>query len=175
MLGGEVIYERAIILAFTSASVCMDLKNEKISNMWILFGWCTGLIYQIFLKGPGRIPYFLYGSAMPVMFLFILFSARMLGAGDIKLLSVIGGLMGPFTVFKCILYSFLCGAVLSAAILIFCGGLKNRFQYFFSYFQQCFQLKKRIPYRLEGRNRPEHLHFSVAILMGVLLWIGGIY
>lgn len=153
----------------------MDLKDEKIPNNWILTGWTAGILFQLFLNGVIKIPYFLSGALLPIVMLFPLFTVRMLGAGDIKLLSVLGVFMGPVKIFICILYSFLCGAVLSFAFLIFCHSLFDRMQYFITYFQRFIHLKQRIPYRLPGKKRPEHLHFSVAVLMGVLLWIGGFY
>lgn len=172
-MGGDV-HGKTLMLAYISVAVCLDLKSEKIPNSWILIGWFMGFIFQ-FQQGLNHIPVFLSGAFIPALLLFLLFASRMLGAGDIKLFSVLGGLMGPAIVLQCILYSFLCGAILSVAILIFCGDLIIRLQYFLNYFQRCLQLKQILPYRLDGSNRMEHLHFSVAILMGSLLWIGGIY
>jgi len=98
----------------------------------------------------------------------------MIGAGDIKLLSVLGGIMGVPDILICMIWSVIFGAVLSAAILIICGDLSRRLTYFTNYFKLYFRTGKRIPYRREG-SRPEHIHFSVPVLMGVLLWIGGFY
>lgn len=172
-LGGDA-HGKILILAYITVAVCLDLKSEMIPNSWIFIGWSIGFIFQL-QQGAKHISSFLLGASLPVLLLFLLFATRMLGAGDIKLFSVLGGLMGPLAVFKCILYSFLCGAILSVAILIFCGDLIIRLQYFLNYLQCYLKYKQRIPYRLNGKNRLEHLHFSVAILMGALLWIGGIY
>lgn len=153
----------------------MDLKDEKIPNSWILTGWLTGFIWQMYLNPKTGIFFFLTGGIIPIMLLFLLFYLHMMGAGDIKLLSVLGGFMGPATILFCIFYSFVCSAILSLTILCICNNFKERFQYFIIYIHQCFQLKQRIPYRLPGKKRQEHLHFSVAVLMGILLWIGGFY
>lgn len=166
---------KLIILSFTVGSMCFDLAEERIPNSWMTAGWITGFILQVYLKGRLGIPAFLTGGLLPVFLLFLLFYLRMMGAGDIKLLSVLGGLMGPEAILFCIFYSFICSAILSFAILYICDNFKERFQYFITYIHQCFQSKQRIPYRLLGKKRQEHLHFSVAVLMGVLLWIGGIY
>ena len=58
------------------------------------------------------------GLLVPILILGILFIFRMLGAGDIKLLSVIGSMIGPTKILNCISYSFLIGAVISAALMI---------------------------------------------------------
>ena len=59
------------------------------------------------------------GLLVPILILGILFIFRMLGAGDIKLLSVIGSMIGPTKILNCISYSFLIGAVISAALIDF--------------------------------------------------------
>ncbi|QOV19495.1 prepilin peptidase [Blautia liquoris] len=153
----------------------MDFKSEKISNTWILAGWCIGLIFQIKTGGITQVLTFICGALLPVALLFLLFLMRMLGAGDIKLLSVLGGYMGPGGIFTCTLCSFVCGAVISLFILIYHHIFFRRLLYFFNYFNRCITKKKRISYRCPGRRRPEHIHFSAAILISILLWIGGIY
>lgn len=170
-----IFFGKVIILLFTTTAVYMDLAEEQIPNYWIIAGWMTGFVLQVYLSGCSGIFVFLTGGSVPIFLLFLLFYFRMMGAGDIKLLSVLGGLMGPEAILFCIFYSFICSAILSFAILYICDNFKERFQYFITYIHQCFQSKQRIPYRLPGKKRQEHLHFSVAVLMGVLLWIGGIY
>lgn len=153
----------------------MDLQTEKISNIWIVAGWCIGLIFRTASGGIGQSLSFAAGALLPVILLFLLFMAHMLGAGDIKLLSVLGGFMGPVQIFTCTIYSFICGAVISFLVLIYYHIFLERLQYFFNYFKRCISQKKRISYRCPGKKRPEHIHFSVAVLLGILLWIGGIY
>lgn len=47
------------------------------------------------------------------------FIFHMIGAGDIKLLCALGGIMGPRTVMECIVYSLLAGAGISLAIYFY--------------------------------------------------------
>lgn len=153
----------------------MDLKEERISNIWICIGWLFGFFLSLYQKPRAGILSFFAGGLIPLFLLGILFFLRMLGAGDIKLLSVLGTLMGPESIFPCLFWTFLFGGLLSTAILFTCGNVKERFHYFFTYIQQSIQNKQRIPYRMNGARRLEHFHFSVAILMSTLLWAGGIY
>lgn len=161
-----------LLIAFGAA--CMDLCEERVDNRLILAGWLLGLGYQlgaIQLKG---VPVFLEGALLPVALLLVLFFFRMLGPGDIKLLSVLGGIMGGKDILFCLLYTFLFGAVLALAFLITCGDLLQRFHYFSSYFAAFLQTKKRVPYYVTG-SRPENLHFTVPVLMSVMLYAGGFY
>ncbi len=163
-----------ILVVFTTAAVCMDLDREKIDNRWILLGWISGLVYQIQKSGLVGMGMFFSGAMIPVLLLYVLFRLRMIGAGDIKLLSVVGGFMGPRSSLICLGLSLVFGAIISLAILILCGNFKSRLRYFTEYFIQFSTTKKSIPYMVKG-SRMEHIHFSVPVLMSVLMYVGGLY
>ena len=162
----------ALIVALGSAE--MDLRSQKISNGWLLTAMLLGFLYQCFDPGGKGPSEFAAGSITPVLLLGGLFYFRMLGAGDIKLLSALGGIMGDKAIRSCVLWSVIFGAVISVMILCVCGCWLQRLLYFTDYIKRYLTTKTRKPYRLKGQ-RQEHFHFSVPVLMGVLLWIGGFY
>lgn len=166
--------QSCLALMIVTVAVCMDLMREKVENSWILLSWVLGLGYQIGAEGGRGIISFFISAALPLLLLYILFRFRMMGAGDIKLLSAVGGFMGVTAVCWCIFFSFLFGAVLSAAILMTCGDVSRRLRYFSRYFQHYFQTGRIVPYRKSGR-RMEHIHFSVPVFLSVLLYAGGVY
>lgn len=161
----------ALILAL--GAVEMDLRSRRIANAWLAAGWAVGFWIQLSPGGRGAAA-FAAGSLLPLALLAVLFWFRMLGAGDIKLLSALGGLMGASAVLQCIFWSFLFGAVFSIGILSACGSWSQRLSYFFHYIKEYLTTKTRVPYR-KGNEGAECLHFSVPVLMGTLLWIGGFY
>ena len=163
-----------ILIVFATVAVCMDLKREKIDNRWIAVGWVLGFTYQLVQRGLPGVGIFLAGAAVPILLLYLLFYFRMIGAGDVKLLSVLGGFMGPVSVAVCAGISLVFGAVLSLGVLILCGNLVPRLRYFTGYFIQLMTTKKVAPYMVRGR-RMENIHFSVPVLMGILLFAGGYY
>lgn len=163
-----------ILMVLATVAACMDLVSERIDNRLILFGWVLGLGYQIGHLGSAGIPVFLVGALAPVLLLYLLFYFRMLGAGDIKLFSVLGGFMGPAAILKCVAVSFILGAVLSVGFVLVCGNLMSRLWYFANYLNRVFTTKKVIPYYLPGK-RMENIHFSIPILMGVMIYTGGFY
>lgn len=163
-----------ILLLIATTAACMDVARDKIDNFWIFSCWALGLGYQIGHRGLPGLGYFFLGAILPILLLYLLFLFRMLGAGDIKLLSVLGGFMGPAAVLKCVGFSFLLGAVLAAAFIVLCGNLISRLWYFANYIQKVFATKKLIPYYRPGK-RMENMHFSIPILMGVMLYAGGFY
>lgn len=80
-------------VVISAVAVWMDLKYASVDNGWILFSFIMGLVIQVMEKGPKGGIIFLTGAAVPVILLGILFVLRMLGAGDIKLLCALGGIM----------------------------------------------------------------------------------
>lgn len=163
-----------IILQISFLAVCMDLQTQKIANLGICIFWSAGLGYQIWLRNLSGILYFAAGAAAPVILLAGLFVFRMLGPGDIKLFSALGGVMGTVSVIRCIICSFLIGAVLSAAVILLCGNAKERLRYFTEYLSQCRKKQAIYPYYRAGR-RIENIHFSVPVFLAVILYTGGFY
>ena len=172
--------QQCLVLTAASGAVLMDLKTGKIANGWIVILWLAGLITEGLSRGGPGIATFLTGAFLPVLTLFWLFFFRMIGAGDIKLLSALGGFLGPAAILTCIWLSFLFGAILSLGILIICGNIRQRLLKFTTYFKHYILPKLQgkavvpVPYR-DGKWGMECIHFSVPILLSVLLWLGGFY
>lgn len=172
--------QHCLVLTVATGAVWMDLRTRRIANEWIITAWIAGLVTQLIRYGAAGVSIFLFGMLFPILALFILFYFHMLGAGDIKLLSAIGGFLGVPAILKCMIVSFLSGAVLSIGIFLVCGNLPQRLTKFFNYFQTYFNKRKYqqevepVPY-YDGKWGMECIHFSVPVLMGVLLWIGGFY
>lgn len=165
----------ATLFSLTAAvvSVAMDLRTGKVRNWWICILWFVGMLYGMF-QGWRGVGHFLMGSIFPMICLFPLFRFRMLGPGDIKLFSALGGVMGAESIGICIFVSFLCGGILSLGILLLYGELFSRLRHFADYIQISMNQRKILPYYTLG-NQWENIHFTVPILMGVIMYAGGIY
>ena len=172
--------QHCLVLTVATGAVWMDLRTRRIANEWIITAWIAGLVTQLIRYGAAGAGIFLFGMLFPILALYILFYFHMLGAGDIKLLSAVGGSLGVPAILKGMIVSFLSGAVLSIGIILVCGNLPQRLTKFFNYFQTYFTKRKYqkktepVPY-YDGKWGMECIHFSVPVLMGVLLWIGGFY
>ena len=165
-----------VIFALTAsvAAAVMDISTGKVYNWWICILWSAGMMYHIIFGGWTGVGEFLAGSTIPILILFPLFHFRMLGPGDIKMFSALGGVMGAGSVLVCIAVSFLCGGILSIGILLMCGNLIPRLRYFTEYIHNFINNKKTVPYYTTG-PRMENFHFTVAILMGTVIYAGGFY
>lgn len=170
MTGMQMIF----LLHLTGAAVFFDVRYQRIPNGCIVAGLLGGLAYQwIYFRAAGLALYMM-GILLPVIVLGILFYFRMIGAGDVKLLSVIGGFLGPMDGFWCMIYAFLIGGMISAILLIKRRNFYSRFFYFKTYFSQFLETKQWKPY-MRAEDEDSHLYFSIPIFLSLLCRMGGIY
>ena len=87
---------------------------------------------------------------IPVIFLFLLFQMRALGAGDIKLFSMLGAFISTEQLLKLMALAFCIGALL--------GICKIIYQFLFLRFEL---------------GKLTQIHFSPAILIAYILVVGG--
>ena len=131
----------ALFLSFT-AYLC-DLQKQKIPNALIMMGYATGFMYVIFEKGPPGIPEAVISLAWPILLLYVLFRMQALGAGDIKLLSVISVFLGFHQMLFIIYMSFVVGA-LAGLIRMIKNKEADAFLKNISFYMQSAVAEKRI-------------------------------
>ena len=98
--------QHCLVLTVATGAVWMDLRTRRIANEWIITAWIAGLVTQLIRYGAAGVGIFLFGMLFPILALYILFYFHMLGAGDIKLLSAVGGFLGVPAILKCMIVSF---------------------------------------------------------------------
>ena len=163
------------LLCVTMIAMLADLKTGKIPNGLIAAGVAMGVCFQVLSERVAGILVFAGGLLLPLLLMGGLFYFRMAGAGDIKLLCALGGIMGPRTVMECIVYSLLAGAGISLAILISTGGIRRRFLYLYQYMNEFYCTGEIRPYYRKGMSFPENFHFTVPIFLSAVLYVGGVY
>lgn len=105
-----------MIWCILAGANAFDAKNYKIPNQLICLGYVLGIMSCIFSYGISGIRIFVLNAIWPIVLLYLLFSIGAIGAGDIKLFSVMSSMVGATVINKTILYSiFLAGG---AAILL---------------------------------------------------------
>lgn len=154
--------------AILVAAAMMDLQTEKISNWLILAGLAGGWILQLILKFPNGIPDVIAGTLVPIVLFWIAFRMHGLGAGDIKLLAVVGCMNGFRVFLICMLFTCLVGAVFALVILLYHRQTKLAFRELFYYFQRIL-VEKKITVYPASADEERKMHFSLAILYGYLL------
>lgn len=136
-------------LLLTACSVS-DLRDYRIPNYLICSGWLSGLAFRLYQGGLPALGDGVVCIMVSILVLMPLFCIRAVGAGDVKLLSVISGFYGLIFWGKTgILFLFLAGTVSLIQML-----RKKLFLYRFQYFIHFIMYqRKEIYYQPERDGR----------------------
>lgn len=162
------------LLVIVMTAVLYDLWSQKIPNGIIVTGLAFGFFYQIFAHGGIGIILFTGGSLLPILLFSILYYFRMIGAGDIKLLCVLGGFLGPYDGIRCIMAAVMAGGVISLVLILVRHLFGQRLCYLAEYIVRYSETKVWKPY-LQGVGSEARFAFSIPVLLAVLCYIGGIF
>ena len=148
-------------------AVVQDFKCMKISNRLILIGLVLAMTFGILQGGMSQIIYILLNISFPVIILYFLYLLGVLGAGDIKLFSVIGGFTNFKMLMNCMLASFVAGAVISDVKMLYHRNLSVSLLKGQIFMKEI--LRGNISsYRKTWAEESNLMHFSLAILIGVV-------
>lgn len=125
-------------------AIGMDLKFMRISNRLILVGMGMAFVQRLICEGISGVLTGIVQISFPVVVLYLLFLIGALGAGDIKLFSVIGGFVNFKVLLWCMIYAFVIAAVFSLGKVLF--------------------------YLIYEKRLGWHkMHFSIAIFLGLMI------
>jgi prepilin peptidase CpaA len=170
--GDFLTFWKWLALITAAGAVVMDLAWRKILNEYLLAAAAASFVELIISMDAEKSLDFMLGCLVPGLLLSIMFYFRMMGAGDIKLLMLLGGMVGHENVLGFLLAVSVAGAVLAGIMMTIYGNWRTRFSYFKEYLLCCFKTQKRFSYRGEWQ-RGASIHFTIPVCIGVLLWIGG--
>lgn len=104
---------------FLMCAVVMDLSTGKISNRLICWALISSIMLRILGNEAGSVATFFLNISIPVIVLYLLFQLRALGAGDIKLFSVVGAYVFTYELINIMSLAFLFGGVIGASKMAF--------------------------------------------------------
>lgn len=159
------------LLVILAAAVVQDFMYMKISNRLILMGILFSLAFGFTTGGPIQVLYVLAKLSFPVIVLYLLYLLGVLGAGDIKLFSIIGGFTNFKLLINCMLYSFVAGAVIAVCRMLYNRNLRISIFKAGVYFRSIRQ-DGLVSYHKEWAERRNLMHFSMAILIGYIVAAG---
>lgn len=155
------------MIVIVGLAVLDDLYRGRIGNGIIVTGLLWGALYQVLAKGVLGLTCFWGGALLPVLLLAGVYYFRMIGAGDVKLLAVIGGFLGPWDVLVCMVSSILLGGLISLAIMISHHNFSQRLICFSEYMNDYFRNRRWSSY-MEQVDEAGRFCFSVPVLLAVL-------
>lgn len=175
----NIIIKYLEVVLLILLSVISDMRTYKIKNAIILSFILIGMTTNAITDGFSGLVFSLEGFAGPVLLLFVFFILRMLGAGDIKLFSAIGAVMGLEFVLYTIAYAFIAGGIMALTILAANRNGKQRLAYLCNYIKTCILTFSILPYTdFKNKNDGGKFRFSYAIALGALaqaISISGIF
>lgn len=155
-----------VIYALLFIAVLMDIRSMRISNRLILTGIMFSLIQRVFCDGMDGFLTELFLISFPVIFLYLLFLVGALGAGDIKLFSLIGGFIQIKELVWCMIFAFLFGALFSLIKMLYLKTFFSSMKQVGEYVRNVFQGRG---YVYQPRSLQDGcIHFSIAILCGFI-------
>lgn len=122
-----------LLCTLLSVAVWNDVLTRRIPNVLVLSGTLLGLFLNSILpSGPGLFSdpggaigfsVALEGAALGMAMLLPIYALGAMGAGDVKLMAMVGAFLGPEQIFGAALLSLLSGGVLALAVSMWTGTL----------------------------------------------------
>jgi prepilin peptidase CpaA len=161
-------------LVTAGVAMIMDLKTARVENAWLFFMAAVSVSTQIYSTGWISLRMIIPGILCPFVLLIGLYYFRMLGPGDIKLLCVLGSMIGAGKALASLVFSFLIGGCLALAVLLLYGDYRERIRYFLTYVRNYICTGEVTSYYKTGMAL-ENIHFTVPIFLSMLLYAGGVF
>lgn len=112
----------ALCLLLIAASIS-DVRTNKIPNLLVLCGLVGAILFHGFSPLGHGIAHALGGGGIGLLALLPLYAIGTMGAGDVKLMAMVGAFIGPLAIVGAIVGSFVAGGVLALAAAAYKGKL----------------------------------------------------
>lgn len=122
--GTSIDVRHAMLLILVVVAAGFDLKSRRIPNWLVLAGFIASLILQITFSSFNSFSSFKdwgYGLLIGFGLFFPLYLLRAMGAGDVKLMAMVGSFLGPVSAIGAVLTTLVVGGVLSLAVALWNG------------------------------------------------------
>lgn len=173
--GSEKIISECCLVGVLVLAALEDFTRYQVSNRLIIAGWITGMIFSFCNNDLAGIISWCLNVTVSILLLFFLFRFKMLGAGDIKLLSVISGFMGISLAIEVFEVAVIIGGVFSVVKCIRYGYLINRLSYFRQYISELLSKRCIRAYYVKKRDGDTVvIPFSVAIGLAFFIVYSGV-
>ncbi len=127
-----------------------DVKRRKIPNTLIVAGWLAGMVLRFGQEGTAGLAKCMIAAAATIVAGFPFFLIRVIGAGDIKLWSVISAMAGISFFLRVFSVAIPLAGIWSLAKLLKYHMLPERLSYAWTYFTA--GIFRKHPYGTEGQN-----------------------
>lgn len=159
----------ATLLALLALAVWFDLRTRRIPNRLVLVGLAASLVLQA-VHGVEGVQAWALGLLAGFGLLVPLYVVRAMGAGDVKLMAMIGSFLGPLAALNVVIFTLVAGGLLAIGVALCKGALVNtlrnvQFVMFETILRSAGGGRARVaPVAVSAGNLP----YAVAIAVGTL-------
>lgn len=125
-LGEDVLRNeggRVVLFSFLALGVCYDVFSKRIPNWLNGLGLCAAFLFACFVNGWTGVGDAGLGMLVGLASLLPLYAFASMGAGDVKMIAVVGAFIGAAKVVAIALLSIAVAAVMSVFIILLRGEL----------------------------------------------------
>ena len=115
------------LVALVLAAATVDVRSHRIPNRLVIAGALTGILFQVVHAGFAGCLDALAGIAVGMGLFLPLYALRAMGAGDVKLMGMVGAFVGPGGAVAAVLFACVAGGVLAIAVALRNGQLGRLF------------------------------------------------
>lgn len=180
MYGGDFIglsYYQSLLILLLLLAVLADLKTDRIPNGFVMLGIVIGVSGA--LRQGFQIRRVVISMVLAFLLLYPLFKIGAMGAGDVKVCMMVGSFVETKELFVILVLSFMVGAFCSLVKLMSEHNGRERMYYFLSYMSEVIKTRQ---WKIYGehmvqdyeRYRRNKIHFTIPVLFGVVLRMGGV-
>lgn len=155
------------VAALLMLALASDLKTYKIKN-YITYGFMlAGIAANSAVDGLDGLVLSLRGILLPAACLLVLYMMRVIGAGDIKLFSALGSVMGSGFALYSAVYAFIFGGFAAVMLIAVRRNARERFTHLLAYLRSCFLTGSLLEYcDFADESETGRFHFSIAVAAG---------
>ena len=113
----------AWLLILLVIAAYLDIKSRRIPNQLVLVGLITSFVLQINLNGFEGFKAWGLGLLVGFGLFLPFYLLRAMGAGDVKLMAMVGAFLGPNFALGAVLTTLVVGGVLAIAMAMYSGVL----------------------------------------------------
>ena len=162
-----------LLFGFLAVAAWRDMKEHRIPNTVTAAGIIAALACSIMLPSGIGWMQSLAGLAVGFGVLFPLYLLRAMGAGDVKLMAMVGAFLGPVDGLGAILSTLVMGGVLAVAVALRRGAMRHVLENL-----RAMWLTAAIRVQIPGMDLPEiaqptaaKLPYGLAIAAGTMLYV----
>jgi prepilin peptidase CpaA len=161
---GLLLTDRRMIVLITLLVIAatIDYRSHRIPNWLVLTGMFFGVIYNIMVPPFPHASYLwpLEGLGLGFIAFLPLYMLGVMGAGDVKLMAMVGAIIGPVDVAWALLCTMIVGGALSIVLVLTRGTVQRLLENFATVFQ--------LTYLDAGAGVRPRLHFDETVSAGKL-------